>query len=677
VLNAAVPAVPETRTPSPLMTDQPTPDDMANAIRSLAMDAVEKANSGHPGLPMGAADVAVALFTKVLKFDPADPHWPDRDRFVLSAGHGSMLLYAALYLLGYEDMTIDQIQQFRQLNSKTAGHPEHGFAGGIESTTGPLGQGIANGVGMAVAEAHLASQFGADLVDHHTWVLAGDGCLMEGISQEAIALAGHLKLNKLTIIWDNNHVTLDGKLDDEDDTDQHARFRAVGWHTIAVDGHDQVAVEKALLEAKASDKPTMIAARTTIGFGAPTKAGTAKAHGSPLGAEELAGAKKALGITYPAFVVPNQIIDSWRKAGGRGAPVRAAWQARLGKADATQRAEFERRQAGEFPAGYAGAVDALKQKLAADKPKLASRKASQNALEVINGVLPETIGGSADLTSSNFTNTTQTLPFTVGDRSGRYMRYGVREHAMAATMNGIALHGGLIPYGGTFLTFTDYARPSIRLSALMKQRVVYVMTHDSIGLGEDGPTHQPVEHLSSLRTIPDLLVLRPADATETLECWQIAIETRDHPSVLALSRQNLPALRTEYVKENLSAKGAYVIAGDKNADVVIFSTGSEVTIAVDAQKALASEGIAAKVVSVPSMELFFKQSATYRAEVIGKPRARVAIEAGVQMSWDRLLGDTGRFVGMHSFGAAAPIEALYEYFGITAKAVVEAVKAQL
>ena len=659
------------------MTDQPTPDDMANAIRSLSMDAVEKANSGHPGLPMGAADIAVALFTKVLKFDPADPHWADRDRFVLSAGHGSMLLYSALYLLGYEEMTIDQLQNFRQLGSKTAGHPEHGFAGGIESTTGPLGQGIANGVGMAVAEAHLASQFGADLVDHHTWVLAGDGCLMEGISQEAIALAGHLKLNKLTIIWDDNHVTLDGKLDDEDDTDQHARFRAVGWHTIAVDGHDQVAVEKALLEAKASDMPTMIAARTTIGFGAPTKAGTSKVHGSPLGAEELAGAKKALGITYPAFVVPNQIIDSWRKAGGRGAPVRAAWQARLAKADAAQRAEFERRQAGEFPAGYAGAVDAFKQKLAADKPKLASRKASQNALEVINGVLPETIGGSADLTSSNFTNTSQTLPFTAGDRSGRYMRYGVREHAMAATMNGIALHGGLIPYGGTFLTFTDYARPSIRLSALMKQRVVYVMTHDSIGLGEDGPTHQPVEHVSSLRTIPDLLVLRPADATETLECWQIAIETKDHPSVLALSRQNLPALRTEYVKENLSAKGAYVIAGDKNADVVIFSTGSEVTIAVDAQKALAAEGIAAKVVSVPSMELFFKQSAAYRAEVIGKPKARVAIEAGVQMSWDRLLGDTGRFVGMHSFGASAPIEALYEHFGITAKAVVEAVKAQL
>jgi transketolase len=659
------------------MTDQPSPDDMANAIRSLAMDAVEKANSGHPGLPMGAADVAVSLFTKVMKFDPADPKWPDRDRFVLSAGHGSMLLYAALYLLGYADMTIDQIKNFRQLNSRTPGHPEHGFASGVEATTGPLGQGIANAVGMAIAEAHLAAEFGPELVDHRTWVLCGDGDLMEGISQEAIALAGHLRLNKLTIVWDKNHVTLDGKLDDEDSTDQHERFRAVGWHTIAVDGHDQAAVERALEEARASDQPTMIAARTTIGFGAPTKAGTSKVHGSPLGAEELAGAKKNLGITYPAFTVPNQIIDAWRKAGSRGAPARADWQQRLAAADPAKRAEFERRQKQELPAGYAGAVDTFKHKLAEEKPKVASRKASQNALEVLNGVLPETIGGSADLTSSNYTNTSQTMPFTAGDRAGRYMRYGVREHAMAATMNGIALHGGLIPYGGSFLTFTDYARPAIRLSALMRLRVIYVMTHDSIGLGEDGPTHQPVEHLSALRTIPDLMVLRPADATETLECWQIALEATHEPSVLALSRQNLPPLRSGYVKENLSARGAYVIAGDKGADVVIFATGSEVAIAVEAQKSLAAEGIAARVVSVPSQELFFKQPEAYRAEILGTPRARVAIEAGVRMSWDRFLGETGRFVGMHSFGASAPIEALYEHFGITAKAVVEAVKAQL
>jgi transketolase len=641
------------------------------------MDAVEKANSGHPGLPMGAADVAVALFTKVMKFDPADPHWPDRDRFVLSAGHGSMLLYSALYLLGYEDMTIDQIKNFRQLNSKTPGHPEHGFAAGVEATTGPLGQGIANGVGMALAEAHLRAEFGPELVDHHTWVLAGDGCLMEGISQEAISLAGHLQLGKLTIIWDNNHVTLDGKIEDEDSTDQLDRFRAVGWHTISIDGHDQKAIEEALLAAKKSDQPTLIAARTTIGFGAPTKSGTSKVHGSPLGAEELAGAKKNLGITYPAFEVPNRIIDAWRKAGERGAPERAAWQKRLREADPAKRAQFERRQQMGIPDAYWPAVDAFKQKLAAEKPKLATRKASQNALEVINGVLPGTIGGSADLTSSNFTNTSQTLPILPGDFAGRYVRYGVREHAMAATMNGIALHGGLLPYGGTFLTFTDYARPAIRLSALMKQRVIYVMTHDSIGLGEDGPTHQPVEHLTALRAIPDLLVLRPADATETLECWQIAIEHKDTPSVLALSRQGLPALRTEYVKENLSAKGAYVIAGDRNADVVIFATGSEVSIAVDAQKQLAAEGIAAKVVSVPSMELFYRQPDAYRAEIIGKPRARVAIEAGVRMSWDRLLGETGRFVGMHSFGASAPIEDLYAHFGITANAVVEAVKAQL
>jgi transketolase len=659
------------------MTDQPTPDEMANAIRSLSMDAVEKANSGHPGLPMGAADVAVALFTKVMKFDPADPHWPDRDRFVLSAGHGSMLLYSALYLLGYADMTIDQIKNFRQLNSKTPGHPEHGFAAGVEATTGPLGQGIANGVGMAIAEAHLAAEFGKDIVDHHTWVLCGDGCLMEGISQEAIALAGHLQLTKLTIIWDDNHVTLDGKLEDEDSTDQHDRFRACGWHTASVDGHDQAAVEEALLAARKSDRPTMIAARTTIGYGAPTKSGTSKAHGSPLGAEELAGAKKNLGITYPAFVVPNQIIDAWRAAGGRGAPLRAEWQERLGKADADKRAHFERRQKMELPAAYAGAVDALKQKIAADKPKIASRKASQNALEVINGVLPGTLGGSADLTGSNLTQTSQMQPILPGDFAGRYMRYGVREHAMAAAMNGIALHGGLLPYGGTFLTFTDYARPAIRLSALMKLRVVYVMTHDSIGLGEDGPTHQPVEQLSSLRTIPDLLVLRPADATETLECWQIAIEHKENPSVLALSRQNLPALRTEYVAENRSAKGAYVIAGDKSADVAIFATGSEVSIAVEGQKLLAAEGIAAKVVSVPSMELFWAQPDAYRAEILGNTRARVAIEAGVRQSWDRWLGDNGRFVGMHSFGASAPIEALYEFFNITAKAVVEAVKAQL
>ncbi len=659
------------------MTAQVTHADMANAIRSLSMDAVEKANSGHPGLPMGAADVATVLFTKVMKFDPANPRWPDRDRFILSAGHGSMLLYSALYLLGYEDATIEQIKQFRQLNSKTAGHPEYHFLKGIETTTGPLGQGLANSVGFAIAEAKLAAEFGSDIVDHRTWVLAGDGCLMEGISQEAISLAGHLKLKKLTVIWDNNNITIDGAVSNADSTNQLARFAACGWNTIDIDGQDPVAIERALRDAIASERPTLIAAKTLIGFGAPTKAGTHGVHGSPLGKEELAAAKVKLGIDYPAFEIPAPILDAWRAAGTRSANAQGAWQGRFDGLAADRRTELERRLNGDLPPAFAEAIDAFKRQLAADKPKIATRKASQNALEVINGVLPETIGGSADLTASNLTNTTQTKPFTAEDRLGRYMRYGIREHIMGSAMNGIALHGGFIPYGGTFLVFTDYARPAIRLSAIMQQRVIYVMTHDSIGLGEDGPTHQPVEHLAALRAIPDLLVLRPADAVETLECWQIALETRDRPSVLALSRQNLPALRTEHVRENLSARGAYVIAGDHDADALIYATGSEVAIAVEALKQLAAEGVSAKVVSMPSMELFLAQPESERAKVIGTPKAKVAIEAGIEMPWNRLLGDRGRFVGMHSFGASAPAEALYEHFGITAKAVVAAVRAQL
>ena len=657
------------------MTNTAQQNDLANAIRSLAMDAVEKANSGHPGLPMGCADIATVLFTKVMKFDPADPHWADRDRFILSAGHGSMLLYSSLYLLGYEDMTIDQVKNFRQLGSKTAGHPEFGHATGIETTTGPLGQGLANSVGFAVAEAKLAAEFGPELVDHHTWVLAGDGCLMEGISQEAISLAGHLRLNKLTVIWDNNNITIDGKVSNADSTDQIARFKAVGWNTIEIDGHDQEAVEQALLAAKKADRPTLIAAKTTIGYGAPKKAGTEKVHGAPLGAEELAGAKAALGITYPAFEIPANILEAWRAAGKRSQNVRGEWQARLAKSD--KKDEFERRMAGKLPSGFAEAMAAYKQKLAEDKPKVASRKASQMALEVINKAVPETLAGSADLTHSNLTNTPETLPFQADNRLGRYMMYGIREHEMAAAMNGVALHGGLIPYGGTFMVFTDYARPAIRLSALMEQRVIYVMTHDSIGLGEDGPTHQPVEHLSALRAIPNLLVFRPADAMETAECWELALENGKHPSILALSRQNLPALRTEYSAENKSARGAYALVGPADADAVIFATGSEVTIAVEAQKQLSEQGIAARVVSVPSMELFAKQSDAYKAEIIGKARARVAVEAGIEMSWNKLLGEKGRFVGMHSFGASGPIDALYAHFGITSKAVVEAVTAQL
>jgi transketolase len=659
------------------MTNTKTADAMANAIRSLSMDAVEKANSGHPGLPMGCADIATVLFTKIMKFDPKNPDWPDRDRFVLSAGHGSMLLYSSLYLLGYEDATIDQLQMFRQLGSKTAGHPEHGFLKGIETTTGPLGQGIANAVGMAIAEAKLAAEFGKDIVDHHTWCLCGDGCLMEGISQEAISLAGHLNLNKLTLIWDNNGITIDGHVSNADSTDQLKRFEASGWNTVAIDGHDQAAVEKALTDARKSTRPLLIAARTTIGFGAPTKEGTEKVHGSPLGKDELAAAKKNLGITYPPFEIPKETLDAWRAAGTRSANEFGAWQGRLAGLDPARRNEFTRRLAGDLPANLAEVLDAYKQKLAADKPKVATRKSSQMALDVINAAVPETVGGSADLTGSNLTNTPQTLPFTDTDRSGRYMRYGIREHGMAAIMNGMALHKGLIPYGGTFLVFTDYARPAIRLSAIMEQRVIYVMTHDSIGLGEDGPTHQPVEHLAALRAIPHMQVLRPADATETLECWQIALESRNRPSILALSRQNLVALRTEYTKENLSAKGAYKIAGEDKADAVIFATGSEVATAVEALPLLKAKGISGKVVSVPSLELFEAQSDDYKASVIGKPKARVAIEAGIGLSWQKLLGERGIFVGMHSFGASAPAEQLYEYFGITPQGVVEAVALQL
>ena len=657
------------------MTNTAQQNDLANAIRSLSMDAVEKANSGHPGLPMGCADIATVLFTKVMKFDPADSKWADRDRFVLSAGHGSMLLYSSLYLLGYEDMTIDQVKNFRQLGSKTAGHPEYGHAQGIETTTGPLGQGIGNAVGMAIAEAKRAAEFGSDIVDHHTWCLAGDGCLMEGISQEAIAFAGHLKLNKLTLIWDNNSITIDGAVSNSDSTDQIARFKASGWNTIEIDGHDQDAIEQALLASKASDKPTLIAAKTTIGFGAPKKAGTEKVHGAPLGAEELAGAKAALGITYPAFEIPAEILATWRAAGTRSQNIRGEWQSRLAVND--NQAEFERRMAGTLPSDFAATMSAHIKKLTEDKPKVASRKASQMALEVITKVVPEALAGSADLTHSNLTNTPDTKPFQADSREGRYMMYGIREHGMAAAMNGIALHGGLIPYGGTFMVFTDYARPSIRLAALMGVRSIYVMTHDSIGLGEDGPTHQPVEHLSALRAIPNLLVFRPADAVETAECWQIAMETADQPSILALSRQNLPTVRTEYTAENKSAKGAYILSGDRDSDAVIFATGSEVAIALEAQKMLDDMHIKSRVVSVPSMELFAKQSQAYQDEIIGKGNARVAIEAGIKMSWDHLLGRKGRFVGMTSFGASGPIDALYEHFGITAKAVVEAVTAQL
>ena len=661
-----------------MMTDLEKHQRMANAIRFLAIDAVEKAKSGHPGLPMGAADIATVLFTEFLKFDPTAPNWSDRDRFVLSAGHGSMLLYSLLYLLGYEDFSLDELKNFRQLGSRTAGHPEYGHGAGIETTTGPLGQGLGNAVGMAIAERLQADRFGKDLVDHFTYVLAGDGCLMEGISQEALTLAGHLKLNKLMVIWDDNGISIDGKVEITDSTNQQARFAASGWNTIDVDGHDPDAIAAAIRQAQASDKPTLIAAKTTIGFGAPTKAGTAKVHGAPLGAEEIAGTRDALNWPHEPFEVPSDILDAWRIAGLRTAQAHKDWQKRFADADAETRAEFERRNRGDLPARFTQAVLDYKKQLAEDQPTMATRKASEACLNVLNEVIPETIGGSADLTGSNNTKTPQTQPVTPDDFSGRYIHYGIREHGMAAAMNGMALHGGLIPYSGGFLIFSDYCRPSIRLAALMEQRVIHVMTHDSIGLGEDGPTHQPVEHFAALRAIPQLTFFRPADVTETLECWQLSLENKDGPSILALTRQNLPSQRKTYEEENLCAKGAYVlIESEDDAAVTIFASGSEVEIAVDAHKELTEAGIAARVISVPSFELFEAQSDDYKAAVIGTSQVKVAVEAGIRMGWDRFIGNDGLFVGMHGFGASAPYKALYEHFGITKDAVVTAVKEKL
>ncbi|MEC9244329.1 MAG: transketolase [Pseudomonadota bacterium] len=653
-------------------------DRMANAIRFLSMDAVEKAKSGHPGLPMGAADIATVLFTRFMKHDPKNPDWADRDRFVLSAGHGSMLLYSLLYLLGYEDITIDEIKNFRQLGSRTAGHPEFGHAAGIETTTGPLGQGLANSVGMAIAERILNARYGDDLVDHYTYVLAGDGCLMEGISQEALTLAGHLKLNKLIVLFDDNQISIDGSTSLTDSTDQCERFEASGWNTMRIDGHDPDAIAGAIESAKKADKPTLIACRTTIGFGAPTKSGTAKVHGSPLGAEEIAGARKALGWDAEPFVVPSDILDDWRLAGLHSAKERKAWEDRLAAADAETRGEFERRMRGDLPETFSAAMLEYKEKLAAEPPKVASRKASEMALEAINAALPETIGGSADLTGSNNTKTSQTGPISAEDFSGRYVHYGIREHGMAAAMNGMTLHGGIIPYGGTFLTFSDYARPAMRLASLMQIRSIFVMTHDSIGLGEDGPTHQPVEHLAALRAIPNHLVFRPADAIETAECWQVAIESRKAPSTLALSRQNLAPVRTSHEADNLCARGAYELAGsDDDARVTLFATGSEVEVAMAAKALLDAAGHPARVVSVPCFELFEQQSDDYRKAVTGDAPVKIAIEAGIRQGWDAIIGSDGIFIGMTGFGASAPAPELYKHFGITAEAAASAAQKRL
>ena len=651
---------------------------MAHAIRFLSADAVQKANSGHPGLPMGAADIATVLFTKFMKFDPKNPNWPDRDRFVLSAGHGSMLLYSSLYLLGYEDIDLEQIKNFRQFGSKTAGHPEYGHAAGIETTTGPLGQGIANAVGMAIAERKLADEFGADIVDHHTYCLAGDGCLMEGISQEAISLAGHLKLNKLIVFWDDNNISIDGPISISDSTDQIQRFEASKWNTIRVDGHDHAAIAAAIEEAKASDKPTMIACKTTIGYGAPNKAGSKDSHGSPLGPDEIAGAREALGWDSEPFKIPEDVCDAWRIAGLHSAQKRKEWQKRLDGADSELRGEFERRQRGDLPSGFAEAISEHKKQLAEEAPKRATRKASQATLEVINGVVTETIGGSADLTGSNNTNTSQTAPITPDDFSGRFIHYGIREHGMAAAMNGMALHGGLIPYSGGFLIFSDYCRPSIRLAALMGIRVVHVMTHDSIGLGEDGPTHQPVEQIAALRAIPNLSVFRPADVTETAECWALSLEAQKTPSVIALTRQDLPAVRLNNDKENKCSFGAYELAGsDDDAHVSIFASGSEVELAMEAKAELDAAGVPTRVVSVPCFELFEAQSEEYRAVTIGSAPVKIGVEAAVRQGWDAFIGSDGTFVGMSSFGASAPYKELYEHFGITTQAIVAAANDRL
>ena len=654
--------------------------EMANALRALSMDAVEKAKSGHPGLPMGAADIATVLFTRHLRFDPQAPRWADRDRFVLSAGHGSMLLYSLLYLLGYEDMTLDEIENFRQLGSRTAGHPEYGHASGIETTTGPLGQGFANAVGMAIAERHLNARFGDDIVNHRTYALVGDGCLMEGISQEALTLAGHLKLNRLIVLFDDNGISIDGPVTLADNTDQLARFAASGWATSRIDGHDPDAIAAALAAARDSDRPSLIACRTVIGFGAPHKQGTAGVHGSPLGAEEVAAARAALGWQHAPFDIPTGIRDAWRLAGLRGCKDRKGWEARLDKIGNGTKGEFERAVAGDLPHALADALLDYRKSLAENPPALATRSASQNVLDVINPLVTETVGGSADLTGSNNTRSKDMAVLTAEDYGGRYIHYGVREHAMAAVMNGLALHGGVIPYGGTFLVFTDYCRPAIRLSALMGLRVIYVMTHDSIGLGEDGPTHQPVEHLASLRAMPGLVVMRPCDAMETAECWQVAIEQRDKPTVMALSRQKLAPVRSRHSKVNYARRGAYELdsgSADGPNQVVIFATGSEVQVALAAHAALTDEGISARVVTVPSMELFADQPDDYRKLILGEEPVRVAVEAGVRMGWDTFIGTDGIFIGMSGFGASAPAPALFEHFGITPEATVEAVKARL
>ncbi|MEH2624776.1 transketolase [Bradyrhizobium sp. AZCC 1719] len=642
--------------------------EMANAIRFLAIDAVEKAKSGHPGMPMGMADVATVLFSRFLKFDPSDPAWPDRDRFVLSAGHGSMLLYALLHLTGYEGMTLDELRAFRQWASKTPGHPEYGHTAGVETTTGPLGQGIATAVGMALAERLMNARFGDDCVDHYTYVIAGDGCLMEGISHEAISLAGHLRLNRLIVLFDDNEISIDGATSLSCSDDQLARFRAAGWSASRIDGHDPEAIAAAIERARNSDRPSLIACRTIIGFGAPNRQGTEKVHGAPLGGEEAAKTRDALNWPHAPFEIPEAVLAQWRRAGRRGHAARRCWIERTKRLSSDSRSPFHDALNRNLPCSYAQAMTKLRDDFAAERPNIATRQASQRVIDAIAEALPNLLGGSADLTHSNLTRARTQRPVQPGSFAGSYVHYGVREHAMAAAMNGIALHGGFIPYGGTFLSFADYSRPAIRLAALMNIRVIHVMTHDSIGLGEDGPTHQPVEHLASLRAIPNLLVFRPGDAVETAEAWDCALRAQASPSVLCLSRQALPAFR-EGGGGNLVARGAYVVVEPESGrDVTLIATGSEVSIAIAAAKTLAKDNVRAAVVSAPCFELFRRQSHEYRAEVLGDA-PRIGVEAAVEGEWARWLGDGGEFVGMTGFGASAPAETLYREFGITENAV--------
>jgi len=644
-------------------------NDMANAIRFLAIDAVQAANSGHPGMPMGMADVATVLFARHIKINPSDPAWPDRDRFVLSAGHGSMLHYALNHLLGYADMTMDQLRRFRQMGAITAGHPEYGMASGIETTTGPLGQGLASAVGMALAERMMAARFGAPLVDHRTWVIAGDGCLQEGISHEAIDLAGHLRLDRLTVLWDDNSISIDGGTELSTSTNQLSRFRAAGWHVQTVDGHDPEAIDKAISVAVKAPRPSLIACKTTIGYGSPNLAGTAKTHGAPLGADEVAATRAALGWTHDPFVIPEHIAKAWNTAGQRSLNAYADWQSRHGASRKMK--QFDAALGGVHPQRLWRDLKTLRQQFKAEQPKLATRQSSQQTLEVINGATALTIGGSADLTGSNLTRTSQMESVSARKFKGRYIYFGVREHGMAAAMNGMALHGGMVPYGGTFLVFSDYARGAMRLSALMGQQVIYVMTHDSIGLGEDGPTHQPVEHLAMLRATPNLYVFRPGDAVEVAESWEAALTITNAPSVLSLSRQATPTLRRENSTLNQSLKGGYVlIEPGAKRDVTIIATGTELALAVEAaEKLKADHGIHAAVVSMPCQELFEQQDLTYQEIVLGFG-PRIAVEAASGFGWERYTSGFGAFVGMNSFGESAPASDLYQHFGITVEAVV-------